>query len=312
MPVNGYSTYAAYLSNVNGFQRLQTSLATLTQQLNSGKKSTDLTTYGVEAQRLVDLRAEIARRQGYIEAIKSAATDVKAYDRVFDQHRGHQRHDAAGLHRAQHRSADQAAAHGHLHRRPRRHRRRLQGGGRRHAVQLRHQRHRGQLRRDRRQSRRADQQFHRRRARDRAGRRRAAGDHRHRAGAAVQRQRHDHQHPRRRREHHRILADPRRQGLADRAPGRDRADRAQRPAERAGERPLPVRRHQRQRAGAGGRSEAPARSQRLREHRRQQHHVPARRRHDPPGRAHHHRPAGHRPDRDAHGQRQRPSSSTAR
>jgi flagellin-like hook-associated protein FlgL len=84
MPVNGYSTYAAYLSNVNGFQRLQTSLATLTQQLNSGKKSSDLTTYGVEAQRLVDLRAEIARRQGYMEAIKSAATDVKAYDRVFE------------------------------------------------------------------------------------------------------------------------------------------------------------------------------------------------------------------------------------
>ncbi|HJT13558.1 MAG TPA: hypothetical protein VJ790_13145, partial [Dongiaceae bacterium] len=83
MPVSGYSTYAAYLSNVNGFQRLQTSLATLTQQLNSGKKSSDLTTYGVEAQRLVDLRAEIARRQGYLEAIKSASTDVKAYDRVF-------------------------------------------------------------------------------------------------------------------------------------------------------------------------------------------------------------------------------------
>jgi len=83
MPVSGYSTYAAYLSNVNGFQRLQTSLAQLTQQLNSSKKSTDLTTYGVEAQRLVDLRAEIARRQGYVEAIKSASTDVKAYDRVL-------------------------------------------------------------------------------------------------------------------------------------------------------------------------------------------------------------------------------------
>ncbi len=83
MPVSGYSTYAAYLSSVNGFQRLQTSLAQLTEQLNSGKKSSDLTTYGVETQRLVDLRAEIARRQGYIEATKSASTDVKAYDRVF-------------------------------------------------------------------------------------------------------------------------------------------------------------------------------------------------------------------------------------
>jgi len=83
MPVSGYSTYAAYLSNVNSFKTLQTSLAQLTQQLNNGKKSTDLTTYGVEAQRLVDLRAEIARRQGYVEAIKSASTDVKAYDRVM-------------------------------------------------------------------------------------------------------------------------------------------------------------------------------------------------------------------------------------
>lgn len=83
MPVNGYSTYASYLANVNGFQRLQTSLAQLTQQLNSGKKSSDLTTYGVETQRLVDLRAEIARRQGYLEAIKAASTDVKAYDSVL-------------------------------------------------------------------------------------------------------------------------------------------------------------------------------------------------------------------------------------
>src|SRR5688572_30601361 len=83
MPVNGYSTYASYLTNVSGFQRLQTSLAQLTQQLNSGKKSGDLTTYGAETQRLVDLRAEIARRQGYMDAIKSASTDVKAYDRVL-------------------------------------------------------------------------------------------------------------------------------------------------------------------------------------------------------------------------------------
>ncbi|HWA48052.1 MAG TPA: hypothetical protein VG742_07250 [Dongiaceae bacterium] len=83
MPVNGYSTYASYLQNVGGFQKLQSSLALLTQQLNTSKKSSDLTTYGVQATRLVDLRAEIARRTGYIEAIKSAQTDVKAYDRVL-------------------------------------------------------------------------------------------------------------------------------------------------------------------------------------------------------------------------------------
>ncbi|MBL9033796.1 MAG: hypothetical protein JNN33_03475 [Rhodospirillaceae bacterium] len=83
MPVSGYSTYAAYLANVGSFQKMQTSLAQLTQQLNTQKKSGDLTTYGVEATRLVDLRAEIARRQGYIESIKSAQTDIKAYDRVL-------------------------------------------------------------------------------------------------------------------------------------------------------------------------------------------------------------------------------------
>src|SRR5262245_27752769 len=83
MPINGYSTYASYLTNVNSFQRLQTSLAQLSEQLNTGKKSSDLTTYGVQTQRLVDLRAEIARRQGYLEAIKSAQTDVKAYDRTM-------------------------------------------------------------------------------------------------------------------------------------------------------------------------------------------------------------------------------------
>jgi hypothetical protein len=83
MPVSGYSSYASYLQNVGGFQKLQSSLALLTQQLNTSKKSTDLTTYGVQATRLVDLRAEIARRGGYIEAIKSAQTDIKAYDRVL-------------------------------------------------------------------------------------------------------------------------------------------------------------------------------------------------------------------------------------
>lgn len=88
MPVSGYSTYAAYLANVGNFQKMQTSLAQLSQQLNTQKKSSDLTTYGVEATRLVDLRAEIARRQGYIEAIKGAQTDVKAYDRVLDSIEG--------------------------------------------------------------------------------------------------------------------------------------------------------------------------------------------------------------------------------
>lgn len=84
MSVNAYSSYSAYLSNATGFKNLQMSLATLTQQLNTGKKSTNLVTYGTQGTRLLDLRADIQRRQGYLEAIKAATPDVKAYDKVFN------------------------------------------------------------------------------------------------------------------------------------------------------------------------------------------------------------------------------------
>lgn len=84
MSINAYSSYAAYLGNAAGFKSLQSSLALLTQQLNTGKKSTNLVTYGVQGSRLLDLRAEIQRREGYLDAIKAATPDVKAYDKVFD------------------------------------------------------------------------------------------------------------------------------------------------------------------------------------------------------------------------------------
>lgn len=84
MSINAYSSYAAYLSNISGVKNLQTSLAQLTEQLNTGKKSLNLTTYGVQGSRLLDLRADIQRRQGYLDAIKAASPDIKAYDNVFD------------------------------------------------------------------------------------------------------------------------------------------------------------------------------------------------------------------------------------
>lgn len=84
MSINAYSSYATYLGNVAGFKNLQSSLAELTQQLNSGKKSTSLVAYGVQGSRLLDLRAEIQRREGYLDAIKAVTPDIKAYDMVFD------------------------------------------------------------------------------------------------------------------------------------------------------------------------------------------------------------------------------------
>lgn len=84
MGVNAYSSYANYLSNAAGFKNLQTSLAQLTQQLNSGKKSISLVNYGVQGSRLLDLRADIQRRQGYLDGIKALTPNVKAYDKVFN------------------------------------------------------------------------------------------------------------------------------------------------------------------------------------------------------------------------------------
>lgn len=83
MAINAYSSYAAYLANIGGIQNIQSQLTTLTQQLNTNKKSTDLTFYGSNATRLTDLRGEVSKRQGYVDTINTAQTDVKAYDAVF-------------------------------------------------------------------------------------------------------------------------------------------------------------------------------------------------------------------------------------
>jgi hypothetical protein len=85
MAINSYSTYAVYLSNVNSFQRLQSSLNDLTQQLASNVKSSNLVTYGAQAQSLLALRADQVKRQSYIDTTNSASTDVKSYDQIFTQ-----------------------------------------------------------------------------------------------------------------------------------------------------------------------------------------------------------------------------------
>jgi hypothetical protein len=84
MAINAYSSYAAYLSKIGGIQNIQNSLNNLTQQLNTTKKSTDLTFYGSDATRLTNLRAEVDKRKSYIDTINTAQTDVKAYDTVFN------------------------------------------------------------------------------------------------------------------------------------------------------------------------------------------------------------------------------------
>src|SRR5689334_22669866 len=85
MTINSFSSYAVYLSNVNGFKNLQGSLNDLTQQLASGKKSLSLVNYGSSGQSLLSLRAEATKRQSYVDSINAASTDVKSYDTIFTQ-----------------------------------------------------------------------------------------------------------------------------------------------------------------------------------------------------------------------------------
>src|ERR1044072_7709428 len=85
MPINAFSSYAAHLSNLNGFKSLQRSLNELTQQLASGKKSLSLVNYGSDGQSLLGLRADATRRQSYIDSINAATNDVQRYDTVSTQ-----------------------------------------------------------------------------------------------------------------------------------------------------------------------------------------------------------------------------------
>jgi hypothetical protein len=85
MAINSFSSYAVYLSNLNGFKNLQGSLNELTQQLASGKKSLSLVNYGSGGQSLLGLRADAVKRQSYIDTTNAASTDVKSYDTVFTQ-----------------------------------------------------------------------------------------------------------------------------------------------------------------------------------------------------------------------------------
>jgi hypothetical protein len=85
MTINAFSSYAVYLSNLNGFKNLQGSLNELTQQLASGKKSLSLVNYGSDGQSLLGLRADATKRQSYIDSINAASTDVKSYDTIFTQ-----------------------------------------------------------------------------------------------------------------------------------------------------------------------------------------------------------------------------------
>jgi flagellin-like hook-associated protein FlgL len=77
------SSYARYLGMVRNLGTNAASVDTLSQQLTSGVKSTDLAAYGPETQKLLDLRSELVKRTNYIQSIDTALPRVQATDKVL-------------------------------------------------------------------------------------------------------------------------------------------------------------------------------------------------------------------------------------
>ena len=81
--ITGVSSYSKYLSLVRNLSGGQNDINRLSEQLTTGKKSVDLNAYGPEVQKLLDLRAEMATKNNYIQSINTAAPRVQATDKVL-------------------------------------------------------------------------------------------------------------------------------------------------------------------------------------------------------------------------------------
>jgi flagellin-like hook-associated protein FlgL len=77
------SSYARYLGMVRNLGQNAESVDTLSKQLTSGVKSTDIAAYGPETQKLLDLRSELVKRTNYIQSIDTALPRVQATDKVL-------------------------------------------------------------------------------------------------------------------------------------------------------------------------------------------------------------------------------------
>ncbi len=78
-------SYARHVHTVRTLAAGQNNIDTLSAQLTSGKKSTDLRGFGPDAERLLKLRTEAVNRQAFITAIDNVAARVKAADLVLNR-----------------------------------------------------------------------------------------------------------------------------------------------------------------------------------------------------------------------------------
>jgi len=79
------SSYGSYLSTLGGLTNGQRQIDDLSTQLNTLKKSVDVSYYGTQTQRLLDLRADYAKRQSYTNTIDQSMTRVKSYNTIMER-----------------------------------------------------------------------------------------------------------------------------------------------------------------------------------------------------------------------------------
>lgn len=73
-------SYARYLGTVRTLSDSQARVDDLTRQLTTGKKSTDLSAFGPDTQKLLDLRAELVKRSNYVQSLDTATPRLKGID----------------------------------------------------------------------------------------------------------------------------------------------------------------------------------------------------------------------------------------
>jgi len=81
--ISSVSSYSRYLNTTRLLNNSQKNVNDLTTQLTSGKKSSDLSTYGAETQRLLALRTELVQRNAYVDNISKATSRLEATDKTM-------------------------------------------------------------------------------------------------------------------------------------------------------------------------------------------------------------------------------------
>lgn len=79
------SSYGSYLTTLQSISSGQSNIDSLSEQLTSGKKSSSLSYYGTQTQRILTLRAEISSRESYSQSIDQATTRIESYNTIMER-----------------------------------------------------------------------------------------------------------------------------------------------------------------------------------------------------------------------------------